>query len=237
MIDLVYQTVLTVLSKDNQGYVTPEEFNKISNLVQMEIFRGYFEDENRDKNKQNRGLSNEGYSNLPFHQRQRIDQFAATASLVYSAGTHILPADLYVIEEDGISLPTNGAVIEEVERKDLAFLNKSDAKPTVTYPVYERFNTYIKVYPTSVIVNIDCRYLRTPKAPKWTYYVMALPDGSQPVMFDSTNPSFQDFELHESEFSNIVIKVLSYFGITLRESDVVQITESLKQQVKIENQE
>jgi len=233
MIDLVYQTVLTVLSKDNQGYVTPEEFNKISNLVQMEIFRGYFEDENRDKNKQNRGLSNEGYSNLPFIQRQRIDQFAASAPLVYTSGTHVLPTNLYLIEEDGIVLPSNGAVIEEVERKDLAFLNKSDAKPTLTYPVYERFNTYIKVYPASVIVNVDCRYLRTPKAPKWTYFV--LPNNE--VMFDSTNPSFQDFELHESEFSNIVIKVLSYFGITLRESDIVQITESLKQQVKIENQE
>ncbi len=233
MIDQVYQTTLTILSKDNQGYISPEEFNKIANLVQMEIFRGYFEDENRDKNKQNRGLSNEGYSNLPFNQRQRIDQFAATTSIVYSSGTHLLPADLYLLEEDGITLPSNGAVIEEVERKDLAFLNKSDAKPTVTYPIYERFNTYIKVYPQSVIVNLDCRYLRVPKELKWTYFV--LPNNQ--VMFDPTNTSYQDFELHESEFSNITIKVLSYFGITLRESDIVQIAESLKQQVKIENQE
>ena len=68
------------------------------------------------------------------------------------------------------------------------------------------------------------RYLRTPKMPNWTY--ITLPNGEP--MFNSGDVSYQDFELHESEFSNITLRMLSHFGINLREQDVVQIAEVLK---------
>ena len=43
----VYQTVLTILNKEQRGYMTPFEFNKIAAQVQLEIFERYFEDINQ----------------------------------------------------------------------------------------------------------------------------------------------------------------------------------------------
>lgn len=229
IIDTVYQTLLTILSKDNQGYVTPLEFDRVANLVQNQIFREYFEDENRDKNKQNRGLTNRGYSNLSYNTRQRISQFAETATLELLSGVYLLPEDLYFIEDHGLALSSNGTEIEEIERNQLVYMMKSLlTQPSLLYPVYERFSDNIKVYPATIDEDIICRYLRTPKEPKWTYYI--LPNNE--VKFDSTNPSFQDFELHESELINIVLKMLTYFGVSIREEEVVQIAETLKNEVK-----
>ena len=46
-INNVYQTVLVITNKDNRGYITPDEFNKIGTQVQLEIFENYFEDLNQ----------------------------------------------------------------------------------------------------------------------------------------------------------------------------------------------
>src|SRR5210317_1484177 len=46
-INTVYKTVLLILNKEERGYVTPDEFNKIANQVQLEIFERYSDDLNQ----------------------------------------------------------------------------------------------------------------------------------------------------------------------------------------------
>ena len=46
-VDIVYKTVLLILNKEQRGYMTPDEFNKIGSQVQREIFEAYFEDLNQ----------------------------------------------------------------------------------------------------------------------------------------------------------------------------------------------
>lgn len=46
-VNTVYQTVLSILNKEQRGYLTPDEFNKIATQVQLEIFEKYFEDLNQ----------------------------------------------------------------------------------------------------------------------------------------------------------------------------------------------
>ena len=43
----VYKTVLLILNKEQRGYITPDEFNKIGTQVQLELFEKYFEDLNQ----------------------------------------------------------------------------------------------------------------------------------------------------------------------------------------------
>lgn len=228
MIDLVYRTLQTIINKDNNGYVSPTEFNTLCNLVQMEIFRGYFEEENRDKNKENRGLTNKGYSNLDFNQRQMITQFAEIQDLTKVDSKFQLPANLYFIEDDGVTIKTDGKVIEEVERSKINYIIKSKAYDS-TFPVYENYNGYIVVYPQD-ISEITVRYLRTPKMPKWTYMEI-----SGKELFDPSNSSYQDFEIHDSEFSNIVVRLLSYFSINIREKEVLEIAERLKNEITVKD--
>ena len=46
-VNTVYKTVLLILNKEERGYVTPDEFNKIATQVQLEIFEQYGEDLNQ----------------------------------------------------------------------------------------------------------------------------------------------------------------------------------------------
>lgn len=46
-VDTVYRTVLLILNKEQRGYLTPDEFNKIGNQVQLEMFNEYFEELNQ----------------------------------------------------------------------------------------------------------------------------------------------------------------------------------------------
>lgn len=231
-VDKVYKTVMTILNKEQDGYITPEEFNLMASNVQLEVFRGYFADENRDKNRQNKGNTNRGYSNLPFNERQRIDQFAEEQVLSKSGNFYSLPNDIYFMEDDGLYILNDQetpTVIEETERKTVSYLLSSEAPPTEVYPIYERYSDRIKVYPQSITEEIHLRYLRNPKAPKWTSFL--LPNGDpvyNPAAIDK-----QDFELHESEFSNIVLRILSYCGLNLREQEVIQVSETLKEKDNI----
>lgn len=233
MIDLVYKTLLTIINKENQGYVSPTEFNLLANNVQNEIFRSYFEDENIDKNKENRGLTNRGYSHLSFNQRQRITMFAAIDDIIGTSNgiacVYDLPEDLYFIEHDGISTKT-GKVLDEVERSSVARLLGTEVAPTLTYPVYEDYGNQIHVFPQT-LNQVNIRYIRTPKKPNWTYFVL----GTGQEMFNPANADYQDFELHESEFSNIVLRLLSYFGVNLREAEVIQIAEALKDKMNLKD--
>jgi hypothetical protein len=226
MIDQIYKILLTIINKENAGYVSPTEFNLLAANVQNEIFSEYFTEENRSKNRENRGLTNKGNSNLDYNDRQKIEQFAEFTGISISSGTFQLPVDLYFIGDDGVTI-AGGAVVEEVEKVKINHLNNSEARPTEQFPVYTRYSNYIKVIPSS-IEDIAMDYLRSPKAPQWTFQLLTNPDGSTVELYDPTNSSFQDFELHPSEFANITLRMLSFFGINLRETDITKMAELMK---------
>ena len=46
-VNTVYTTVLTILNKEQRGYLTPDEFGKVAAQVQLEIFEKFFEDYNQ----------------------------------------------------------------------------------------------------------------------------------------------------------------------------------------------
>ena len=51
-VNKVYRVVLSIINKEQRGYVTPTEFNSLATQVQEEIFNSYFPDGNQ-VNRQN----------------------------------------------------------------------------------------------------------------------------------------------------------------------------------------
>lgn len=241
MIDLVYKTLQVILNKENQGNVRPTQFNLVAKLVQNEIYRGYFEDYNRDKNRDNRGLGNPGISDLPFVQSQRIQRFLAFDTMV-GGGTdpqetlpfevYQLPSDVYLIEDEGISVQSTNKVVDEIRPNQINILRNTEVSPSATYPGYVNYGTFIRVYPAE-LGDLDIVYYRKPNDPNWTYESITNLDGAVFERYDPTNSSHQDFDMDEKEFSNIVIRMASYFGVNLREAEVVEIAESIKNQTNV----
>ncbi len=90
MIDKIRQSVLYILNKDNNGYITPEEFNKYADLAQMEIFLGYFSGYNDLVNKLKQGKVNSGAADLKENYAQSIDLFTSYVPLTQA----VTPAQL-----------------------------------------------------------------------------------------------------------------------------------------------
>lgn len=223
MINLAYLVLQTIVNKEQSGgYVSPAQYNDLAVLVQEEIFRSYFEDINRDQNKQNRGFSGLNYANLVDNQLQRIEPFLKTVTL---STPYALPSDLYMLDTDGIITSITEKVVDKVPRQSRGYISNSAGAATVTFPQYYVQGNNIVILPSTYADDIDISYIKVPSEPEWAYTVI----GNGDSMYNDVAST--DFELHPSEFSNIVLRMLSYMGINLREGQVVQVAESLKSQM------
>ena len=114
-VNTVYTTVLAILNKEQRGYLTPDQFNKVGTQVQLEIFESYFENLNQQlRAPQN----NTEYANRVKLLQEKIATFekAATATVALSGqfGQTTLPADLHRF---GMLEYTNGSKLPvEVEK-------------------------------------------------------------------------------------------------------------------------
>lgn len=216
MINTVRNTVMAILNKDNNGYITPEEFNLFAKQAQLEIFEQYFYDYTNWVNKRNARLANDGYSNIQKNISETIDEFSTSANLVYNAPSQsfALPSDWYYVN---VVLYGTKEVEYVAQNKVMNLLNSNITAPTTAYPAYYQKGDDIKVYPTSIASNVSAMYVRYPLDPKWTYTVV----GGSPI-FNQSAVDYQDFELPESSQNDLVFKILSYAGVNIREAEVVQ---------------
>ncbi len=96
------------------------------------------------------------------------------------------------------------------------------AAPSSTHPVYVRkTDTTIKVFPSSptstyTVNNVTCNYVAKPTEIVWGYT-----DVSGTALYNSGTTT--DPELHESEETTLVIKILALAGITLQDPSMYQI--------------
>ena len=221
MINDVRNTVLSIISKDNRGYITPDEFNLFAKQAQLEIFEQYIYSYSNSINKQNVRMFGEGYTDVPKNIGEVIDEFSVFAPLTYSNPYFLPPVDYYYLER---VMYNNTIEVEKVsQRKISALLNSNLTAPDVSYPVYTLQETGLIVYPTTITSNvITAQYIRYPKDPVWSYTNIS---AGQPV-FNPTAFNYQPFELPLSDFANLVVKILQYAGISIREIDVVSAAKS-----------
>lgn len=231
MINNVRNTVLTILSKDNRGYLTPAEFNLLADQAQKEIFENYFYQYSTALAKQNTRLHGSGYSDIPARMSEVIDLFMVPGEvLVYDVltGLFATPAEFYKLENIVYDDVTE---VDYVTKQEARMLNSAKmTRPNVTFPIYTLDEDGIRVYPDIIIADISADYIRYPKAPKWTWVSLS---GGEPV-FNQSALDYQDFELPLSDENNLIIKILQYAGLTIRESEIVQAAKAEEIQDKQE---
>ena len=226
MINEVRNTVLSILAKDNRGYITPFEFNLFARQAQLDVFERYIYLYSNAIIKQNARMHGEGYTDVPKKLAEVIDSFYKVDTLVYEDPYFEAPSDSYFIQK---LVYNNSKEIEKLSQQKALFLLASNlTAPTVAYPVYTMADNYdgtttsknnFTVYPDTIISNVTVQYIRYPKDPKWTYIAMGAND-SDPL-FNPSATDYQDFELPMSDFSDLVVKILQYSGVSIREEEVV----------------
>jgi hypothetical protein len=218
-VDTVYQRVLSILNKEQRGYVTPQEFNLFANQAQMDLFEQYFYDINQFGRMHGNDTE---FSDMLTLLNEKINIFEVTAPMVYGAGLHWTPpADLYRIG----TLIYNNIEVERINQNEFLYINQAPlTKPNNTRPIFVSSSAGYKVYGTlELITGVTCNYIKKPATAVWEYNTVL--GEAQYNSSTSTN-----FELHGSEETELVIKILELAGISTRELQMYQIAAGMEAQ-------
>jgi len=129
-----------------------------------------------------------------------------------------------VIYSEG-ALPTQE--LERVDRGELYHLLSSKlTAPTTTYPIYIYERQKLFVYPSTIQSGVQATYIRKPMDPVWNFTL----SGNAYVYNPDTSINF---ELHDAEQTEIVLKVLLYAGVVVKDPTIIQVA---AQQVAQEQQ-
>jgi hypothetical protein len=244
-VNTVYQTVLLIINKEQRGYITPDEFNKTATQVQLDIFEQYFDSLNQQIRVPQ---TNFDYSNRQTNIDNKISQFKCFGNCSYSGGDFNLPTtdvntgrnivysgeagsnefSFYTLGDPVYTGGTYDVDMQRVQRNNIYKILKSDlASPSDEYPVYIYENNKIKVYPLSIVSNVATSFLRKPLNVEWAYST-----GPQGQYIQDVANS-QDFELESSEQVNVVLRILQYSGIIIKDAQIVQAASAEIQQNEI----
>ena len=238
MINNVRKTVLSVLNKNNYGYISPDDFNMYARQAQLEVFESYFYSFNKAVNFTNQRIAGTDYADLVEKIEQDIDTFHVTNALtVNPAGGYFAPSltttgdEAYMIM--GLDLLDEGVFRAEATRisnsKVRALVASNLTAPSFSSAVYTENNGTFTPYPTTVGAgNVEARYVRYPAVPKWTY----LEFGNGEPLFNGSATDFQDFEVSPSEESELINKILQMAGMSIRELEVVKNANTEEEQRK-----
>jgi len=237
-VDRVYQKVLAFANKEQRGYITPQEFNLFADQAQKEIFEQYF----YDINQWSRQHGNDtGHSDMLTNLEEKVslfEKYDQIAEVQGDFGSVMISSfsDIYRLEMIRVDYQTNSGfvVAEEIQLNEL---NKYGTSPlgtnTKSRPVYTRYagnvNLALKVYPypaatidangnaiSPITDRVLLSYIKTPLTPNWGYVVV----NDKALYNDHISI---DFELHASEESELVYKILMLSGIAIKKPELTTI--------------
>ena len=207
--------------------MTPDEFNKIGSQVQREIFEAYFEDLNQQLRIPQSDVE---YSDRVAITDEKIAEFKTELN---PTGTNpfIVPDNLYRL--GSITYEPNTSTYKEIQRvgrAEIYNIRKAPlTAPTTNYPIYLYEDNKALVYPETIIdpAHIKMQYVKKPTDINWAYTTGSLGQ----LVYDATNSI--DFELHNSERTEVVLKMLLYQGVVIRDPQIVQVAASRVQQEEV----
>ena len=207
--------------------MTPDEFNKVADQVQLNVFESYFE----DLNQQYRVPQNDTeYSNRVENLEQKLQYFQRTGTTTGAnpftpvAGTTTYNGNVVTdtIYRVGSVFYKGVQLNQYAQRNEITQLLLSPlTQPNTDFPIFLYENDKFFIYPTSIITPADVTfsYVKKPADVKWAYSVGTLGQ----FQYDAGNSV--DFEIASSEQSNTIIRVLAYAGVIINDPSIVQVAQ------------
>jgi hypothetical protein len=125
----------------------------------------------------------------------------------------------------------NTEELQRIDRGELYHLLSSKlTQPTTVNPIYLYENNQITVYPTSINSGLSVSYIRKPLAPTWNFIV----GGSSQYVYNASTS--YDFELHSADQTELILKILLYAGVVIKDPEIIQVAASQVQQENINQQ-
>ena len=230
-IDTVYQRVLTLANKEQRGYITPQEFNLLANQAQMEIFEQYFADLYLINAKPG---NTQEFADPISVVYEKIGEFDVDQNNAWMAA-NMLGAPTMNIPWNQIykfgTVRVNNNQVELVNGKDFDAAQISPlTAPSITRPIGTISNQGLRVAignndfvtPATADIDMSISYTMRPPDVQWAYVVV----NDKALYNDNISV---DFQLHASEETELVYKILKLAGINLKAQDITQAGGALEQ--------
>jgi hypothetical protein len=88
-----------------------------------------------------------------------------------------------------------------------------------------KYNDNYKVFPETIEDGVKLIYFRKPKDPNWTYEMI---NGN--AIFNPSKVGFQDLEIGYDDKFTLIVKILKYAGLNIREAEIVQAAVAFENQ-------
>lgn len=229
-IDRVFTKVKAIINTDGRGNFNPTTFDLALHRAIIKIYDNFLYDVNRMVNRENRGLINGGLENIPDRIREKIQHYLTEDSITLTGDYYTLPDDLRYL--DTVFFNTDIEIENCKDAREFRTISRCVmTQPTQEYPQMLRTGNVLRVLPDTITTPLTIYYLRNPLMPKWTYQVVG---GAE--LFDPSANDFQDIDMPESEEEDLVNEVALFFGVNLKEPDVVQVmTNTENTETNLEN--
>jgi len=188
-VNTVYTTVLSILNKEQRGYLTTDEFNKLATQVQLDIFENYFEDYNQFL----RGPKTDvEFASRMDHVYEEIQNFTTSAIASAKATTGGITTYTQPVKNASNNISAvhrMGIINYQVANgsPEVALMNKREytqqmlsplTQPSLDFPIGVYENNKITVYPASPYTPAEAdvmfNYIRKPNDIRWGYTVGSL---------------------------------------------------------------
>ena len=222
-VDTVYKTVLLIINKEQRGYMTPDEFNKIGQQVQLEIFEKYFEDLNQIVRAPQ---TDADYADRLSYLEEKLSVFEnlAVDNSVTSGTISLTNLNVHRLN----TVTYNNIELQKLGRKEYYnIINSPLTKPTKSYPVYLQEGNSLKIQPVDIGL-VDISYISKPSNINWAFIV----DPNLDIFVYDDNEATA-FDLHSSEQVEVILRILAYAGIVIRDPQIVQAATAQVQQQNI----
>ena len=219
-INTAYEFIKDLVNKDQKGFVPSAKFNRYAQRAQMEVFMQRYG--NPKEYQPERPIPKVAYAmTQKIHDDLRPFIQQATLHLnkygqAFYLSDYVHPSSIsYTVTKKG---KHQRVPVKVVSDDKLAYrLSSRLVAPSKEYPICALYAQYLQFYPENLVAP-NFTYLRQPKVPQWGFTIV---NGRE--VYDPANSV--DWEFPDEVHNEICIKVLSYIGIKLRESDLLQYAE------------
>ena len=181
-VNTVYTTVLSIINKEQRGYLTPDEFNKLAVQVQLEIFEKFFEDYNQFLRMPKTDVE---FASRMDHTMEEFQVFEKTGPSITIPSTsqqtnnvYNQPSDLHRFGSATFNKGLNSPSIEILSNRDYNQIKLSPlTQPTNNFPVAKYQQDKLTVFPSAAPYassDITFNYIRKPSDVRWGYVLGSL---------------------------------------------------------------
>lgn len=228
-INKVYGFLKYLADKDQSGNITPKEFNSsLERALSEWTMKRYNNINDKSQDKQGWQKNQKITDDLKFLLvRNEVSSIGSDGKLDFPEDYLHLSSLVYNFkyQENGATVVVPNSIDIVDDNEIASFLGSTIYGKLIKakkYVIAAFYSDHLQIYPKDIGV-VDFTYLRKPITPYWAFILV----NGRPE-YDESNSV--DLEAPDEVVNEIVMMCASYLGINLREPQLIQYAETMKQQ-------